>query len=445
MDTQGAVLVLGAGVSGQAAAKLLLGLGHCVTIVDAGSLSDSLVAQLRESGADVITGCRDLPDADFSLCVASPGIALDSAWVQDMQGRGVAVIAELELGYRHCSVPLVAVTGTNGKSTLVKLLAGMFEQAGQRVAIAGNYGVPLCDVVQNQADDLDLIVVEVSSFQLELVDRFAPQVGVVLNLQPDHLDRHGCMEEYRWLKSRMLQQIDSSGYCIIHLPELDKFRALADTGATWLSFGDSKSADFVYDQDGWVRGLNAFAGVSADVRGSVFENTVMGQTAAAALAVAAVCGIDLPQVEQALQDYRGLPHRMEYVSELQGVRFVDDSKATNLAALEAALEMLAGPVRLIAGGILKEKSVDFVKEVLANKVRCVYLIGVAADTMKLGWSDVVRCELCGSLNAAVASAVSDAKAGDTVLLSPGCASFDQFKSYRDRGEQFKRIVEEYDE
>jgi UDP-N-acetylmuramoylalanine--D-glutamate ligase len=431
-------LVLGMGLSGVAAACLLRRHGYAVTVVDAGCGDEEAVCALQDAGVEVLAGAVTLPAGQYTVCVVSPGISCDSDWVREMQGRGAEVISELELGYRYCDCELVAVTGSNGKSTLVKLLYDMLRKCGQQVAIAGNYGIPLSDGVKDSAG-LDLIVVEVSSFQLELVDRFSPKVGVLLNLQPDHLDRHGTMAEYRALKQRLFRRMGSGDCVVVHDAELAEMNAAK---ARLVSFGILGGADFYYSSDGYVCGRGDFAGIKVGLQGSRFDNQIMGQTVAAAVAVLVSLGLDARVVAGSVMEFSGLPHRMEQVAEIEGVRFIDDSKATNLAAMQAALEMLGGGVRLIAGGVLKEKSVDFVKEVLANKAPCVYLIGIASKDMESGWRDSVRCVECGDLETAVRLAFADAGVGETVLLSPGCASFDQFKSYKDRGERFKRIVED---
>ncbi len=440
-------LVLGLGVSGEAAARLLVKQGMAVTVVDASDSANCLAraASLQESGVRVLTGVTTLPAEDFNLCVVSPGIDQASEWVCEMDERGVEVISELELGYRHCKCPLVAVTGTNGKSTLVKLINGILEAGGLRSMVAGNYGIPLCDVVET-SELLDWLVVEVSSFQLELVSTFHPRVGVLLNLQPDHLNRHGDMETYRALKARLFAHMGPGDTAVVHEAEMASFQALAGGENAWIEFGRSVTADIYCDASGYVmRGKDADRTKVLDVRGTGFDNPVLGQAAAAAVAASDACGVSPEAVAMALRAFVPLPHRMEHIRQVNGISFINDSKATNLASLVAGVEMAQTPIRLIAGGQLKEKELQFAKEVLARNVACVYVIGAAANALQAAWGDVVRCVSCGDLETAVARAHVDAQIGDTVLLSPGCASFDQFTSYRDRGEAFGRIVEAINE
>ncbi len=439
-------LVLGLGCSGEAAARLLAAHGNGVTVVDGGD-SPAIrerVQALRALDVRVVTGASELPLDEFGLCVVSPGIDHHSEWVREAARRGIDVISELELGFRYCECPLVAVTGTNGKSTLVKLIHDTLEAAGLRSAIAGNYGVPLCDMAP-KSEELDWMVVEVSSFQLETVSSFRPRVGVLLNLQPDHLDRHGDMDTYRELKSRLFAHMGARDVGIVHDVEMAAVQRLGAGTNSWVSFGLSEQCDARYDETGEVVIRRPGGEERIDVSGSGFANPILGQAAAAAAAVVIACGVDLAVLSSVLQRFAPLSHRMAAAGTVDGVIFVDDSKATNLAALVAGVKMSNCPVRLVAGGQLKEKDLSIAKEVLASQVASVYLIGQAAESMNCAWQDLVPCVPCGDLETATRAAWSDASAGECVLLSPGCASFDQFESYKDRGEQFCKIVEEINE
>jgi UDP-N-acetylmuramoylalanine--D-glutamate ligase len=440
-------LILGLGMSGEAAARLLTKQGCAVTVVDAADAASCAKRSvpLEALGVRVLSDVTTLPEGNFDLCVVSPGIDQASAWVREIEARDVEVVSELELGYRHCKCPLVAVTGTNGKSTLVKLLSEVLEAGGLRSMMAGNCGVPLCDEVE-ASELLDWIVVEVSSFQLERVSTFHPKVGIILNLQPDHLDRHGDMATYRALKARLFARMGAEDTAIVHEDEVAEVQALVNGVHSWVTFGCSETSDTYYDASGYVMGQDeANGGRVMDLRGTGFNNPILGQAAAAAVAVADACGVTCEAAARALRAFVPLSHRMEFVREVNGVSFINDSKATNLASLEAGVKMAKKPIRLVAGGQLKEKELEFVKEVLATNVACVYLIGQSADTLKAAWSDAVTCVCSGDLKTAVAQASADAEPGDTVLLSPGCASFDQFTSYRDRGETFRNTVEAINE
>jgi UDP-N-acetylmuramoylalanine--D-glutamate ligase len=439
-------LVLGLGQSGRAAARLLAAEGARVVAVDgaAGADLERAAARLEADGVRVILGCRKLPAAAVDVGVVSPGIPADAPWVRELEGRGIAVISELELAARRCRCPLLAVTGSSGKSTLVKLCSDALRTAGKRVVPAANYGRPLSDLVR-ASGKLDWVVAEVSSFQLEKVVTFRPRVGVFLNLHPNHLDRHRTMAEYARAKARLFSRMGAGDVAAVLDANARAVRRAAsrragDAPPRWVTFGLSEEADYHYSEGAVRFGAASSGGRGISVAGTMFANDVMGITAAAAVAAVAACGEDPACVAAAARRFAPLPHRMQEIGRVGGVRFVDDSKATTLSALAAGVQMTGGPVRLIAGGRLKERALSFVQQVLAKQVRTVYLIGEAADRLAEAWGGAVHCSRCGTLERATREAGREAEAGDTVLLSPGCASFDQFDGYEERGKRFARIV-----
>lgn len=433
-------LVLGMGTSGRAAAELLLQEGSKVVIIDAADNGDlRLHARgLRGKGARVMLGADSVPEGVFDVCIVSPGISSDSKWVRNIESRSVEVLSELELGASRCKYPMLAVTGSKGKSTLVKFCGDILSLAGKRVAIAGNYGPPLCGVVARE-QKMDWIVVEVSSFQLEKVRTFRPAVGILLNLLPDHLDRHGSMAAYAEMKSRLFRNMTEEDSGIVLDKALARVRRMSKGRCRWVSVGRSPAADYRYN-----RGLVCFGKgakrTKLNLRGTSFGNDILGIAAAAAAAAAEACGVDTELVHGAAASYEPLPHRMQNAGEIKGVKFINDSKATNLAALVAGVNMCNGSVRLIAGGLLKEDDLSFVKKTLAKRVAAVYLIGKAAKKMKNAWGNAVKCVNCVTLEKAIRSAWHEARRGEVIVLSPGCASFDQFKNFEDRGKQFIHIV-----
>ena len=431
-------LVLGLGSSGEAAARLLRRQGTSVTLLDAGSgeVLEAKARALREAGCTVSIGSRDVPAGEFGLVVVSPGIPVEDEWIATLKGRGIPVISELELGWRFCRSRVLAVTGSNGKSTLVKLCREALEQDGYTAVAGGNYGIPLSALACEESPP-DWVVVEVSSFQLETVDQFVPDAGILLNLNPNHLDRHGSMEVYTKMKTRLFARMTGGQVAVISETASGLIREAIPGEARLATFGLSEAATFRYSK-GFITGPGLAQSVS--VKGTLFDNEVMGMTAAAC--VAALVGAGLPPggVTAAARLFERLPHRMQTIATVRDVTFVNDSKATNLAALSAGLGMACGPVRLIAGGLLKEKDLDSVKNNLVKRVRGVYIIGKYSQVMASAWKDAVPCVICTDLKEAVQRAWNDSQAGEWVLLSPGCASFDQFKSFEDRGEQFINIV-----
>ena len=436
-------LVLGAGRSGVDAARLLLSREWRVTLVDgapAERLAD-VAARLAPLGVEVLAGvARDaaLPDGGFELCVVNPAIPCTHPWVAQAAARGARVVGEQELGAAAWPTRMLAITGSKGKSSLVKLCAEALSAAGLPAEPAGNYGAPLSGLALDKPW-LAWAVNEVSSFQMELVEDFRPDVAILLNLQADHLDRHGSMEAYRAMKMRMFSKMREGDTAL--LPE--DFAVAPDEipeGVRVSRFGIGANADWRYSP-GRIegRGKNG-APFSVDFAGTWFDNPILGLAAAAAAGALDACGLGAVAIAAALRAFAPLPHRMQRVAEHGGVTFIDDSKATSLAAVGAALEMARGPVRLIAGGQLKEFDLGCIKELLTNRVKKVYLIGESSGRFFDAWSPFVECAECGTMDEAVREASDDAKAGEVVMLSPGCASFDQFSGYKQRGEVFAREV-----
>jgi UDP-N-acetylmuramoylalanine--D-glutamate ligase len=432
------VLVLGLGASGEAAVQLLLQQGRRVRVVDAGLNAglEQKAQQLRAKGCEVMIGSRSLPEGPVELAVVSPGIADTDPWVLALRGKGIPVISELELGWRACRSRILAVTGSNGKSTLVKLCCESLQHAGFTALPGGNYGMPLSALACVEPPPA-WVVVEVSSFQLEAVEQFVPEAGILLNLNPNHLDRHGTMEQYAGMKARLFRCMGPRQVAVIPEKVPPPVLAALPAGCRVSTFGLSNHSTFFY-ADGCIRGTGLSQPVP--VNGTIFDNEVMGVTAAACVAALVGAGVPPECVTTAATAFQSLPHRMQTVAEIDGVRFINDSKATNLAALSAGVRMTRGPVRLIAGGLLKENDLDSVKKILVNKVLGVYIIGKYSLVMAAAWKNEVACVVCADLKEAVKRAWQDAKKGDVILLSPGCASFDQFKGFEDRGEQFSGIV-----
>lgn len=395
-------------------------------------------ALLRSEGASVVSVCQETtPDYRYEnlhfepeIAIISPGFSLQHPWIKDLAERGVPLLSELELGWsrRHC--PAIAVTGSNGKSTVVKWIVDSLAQAGKKAVPCGNYGFPVC-AAAILPEVPDWLVIEVSSFQLETVRAFRPDIGLLLNVLPNHLDRHGRMEVYRDLKLRLFENMTESDTAVIPFglsPDICR-----KTPNVWKTFGTERGADFRY-ADGLAGQIN--------LNGTRFSNEILGAAGAAVAAVCTACGIPPSAVESAARTFVPLPHRTALVAEINGVKYVDDSKATNIAAMCAAVKMCAGKVHLIAGGRAKEHDFSLAKDLLAQRVSHLYLIGEASGMMQAAWGDDVRCISCGTLEKAVKTAQKQAIPGDTVLLSPACTSFDQFRDFNERGDCFAAAVRE---
>jgi UDP-N-acetylmuramoylalanine--D-glutamate ligase len=406
-------LVLGLARSGQAAALALARHGVPVLAVDRSAAIDA--GRLAEAGVEVHLGTEEdrlLEGVD--LLVKSPGVPGESTLPSAARARGIPVWSEIELGFRLLRNPFLGVTGTNGKTTTSELLGAIFRAAGRPVAVAGNVGRPLTAL----ADELESgtwIVCELSSFQLEDVHRFRPRVAVLLNLEPDHLDRHHTFDAYREAKLRIFENQTEADVAVTPRG----FGAIPGGGLR-VEFG----ADDVLPAEPLIPGAHN------------------RENAAAATAAARAAGIGDEAIAEALRTFRGVPHRLELVAEVDGVRFVNDSKATNTAAARRGIEAYAGqPLRLILGGSLKGESFDELAESLPASVRSIDLIGEATEALAAALGRAGRLyRRSGDLATAVGAAAGDAEPGDVVLLSPACASYDQFRDYEQRGDAFRRLV-----
>jgi UDP-N-acetylmuramoylalanine--D-glutamate ligase len=408
-------LVLGLARSGEAAALALVRRGVPTRGVD--RASDLAVGRLAEAGVEIHLGTEEerLLD-DVELLIKSPGVPGDAPLPAAARQRGIPVWSEIELGFRLLRNPFLGVTGTNGKTTTSELLGAIFRAADRPVAVAGNVGRPLTGLDSEISPDA-WIVCELSSFQLEDVHRFRPRVGVLLNLEPDHLDRHGTFAAYRDAKLRMFQNQTAADTAVVPR-DVDKVPG----GAARVEF----AADDALPAEPLIPGVHN------------------RENAAAATAAARAAGIDDDAVAEALRTFPGVEHRLELVGEIDGVRFVNDSKATNTAAARRGIAAYAGqPVRLILGGSLKGESFDELAEEIPNAVRSIDLIGEATEQLAAALGRAGRpYRRSGDLATAVGAAAGDAEPGDVVLLSPACASYDQFRNFEERGEAFRRLVQD---
>ena len=432
-------LVCGLGASGLAAARLLRAEGAAVTAVDERDTSEARqsAAALRELGCAVELGAQVPPAGAFDTAVVSPGLPADGPFLAELRRRGIPLIPEMELGWSRFRGRTLAVTGSNGKSSVVKALAECFAAADARAVPCGNYGLPVCQAVA-EAPAAGWLVIEASSFQLETCAEFRPDIAVLLNVLPNHLDRHGTLDRYARIKARMFA-CQQPGDTALTPPEWqDRFRQWSGGAGRWRTFGAAPEADFIHGE----HRIMERGGAGIDIAGSYFDNEVLGPNAAALFGAACAAGVPPAAVRAALRPFQSLPHRAEPVGEVAGVRYVNDSKATNLSGLIASVRMQDRPVWLIAGGRPKETDFSAAVPVLQARVRGVFLIGEAAAAMQAAWAEAVPCEMCGTLARAVAAARGAARAGDTVLLAPACTSYDQFRAYGERGEAFRKLAAE---
>ncbi len=404
----GRALVVGLARSGRAAASALAARGVAVVAADRSPDADS--GRLGGLGVELRLGTEEEALLEgVELVVKSPGVPAESPLVSGARSRGIPVWSEVELGYRLLPVGarLIGVTGTNGKTTTTELLGAILRVAGRDVQVAGNVGNPLTDAALMAGED-SWIVCELSSFQLEDVHTLACDVAVLLNLEPDHLDRHGTFEAYRDAKLRIFERARAKV-----VP-----RGLGTDGIEF-------SADDSLPAEPLIPGRHN------------------RENAAAATAVARAAGVPDGAIAEALRTFPGVPHRLEVVRELHGVRWINDSKATNTAAARRGVGAYDAPLRLILGGSLKgEDFGPFVRD-LPAAVRSIYLVGAASDELAAALDAAGRVYVrAGDIATAVSLAAADAEPGEVVLLSPASASYDQFSNFEERGDTFRRLVEE---
>ncbi len=429
------VAVLGAGLSGSAAALLLRSEGAEVTVLDSAeerTLLKSTIDNLRAHRVRVICGAAaDEDSAAYDMAVLSPGIDPATPLARNFFSRGIETIGELELGWRSCDVPVIAVTGTNGKTTTAELLAQMLNACGQRTIACGNIGKPLSEVAREK-QPFDVLTVEVSSFQLEAIRTFRPSISLWLNFAPDHLDRYRSVSDYRAAKLRIFENQTETDVAVVNA--IEKLPTVRPRTITFSAYANR--ADFRVSQGAIVyHDEPVLRLASAKLRGMHNIENLM-----ATLAAGMARGLSFGEMVPPLCAYEPRPHRCEFVREVGGVEYVNDSKATNLDAVEKALRAQNKPVILIAGGKNKGFSFDPLRPLVKEKVRSTILIGEMAESIRRSWSDAVECEIANSLADAVERAHATAKPGEVVLFSPGTSSFDMFKSYGDRGDQFRALV-----
>ncbi len=438
-------LVVGAARSGMAAAKLLRRRGFDVRVCDRRASENAIAEALEALGIQCRFGSdspEELEGRDF--VVWSPGIALDHPIAVAARSARLPILSELEVGYRAAQAPLLCITGTNGKSTTADLTGALLRSAGHEVEVCGNIGRAICEVADLVAPT-GLLVVEVSSFQLESVERLKPHVATWLNLTPDHLDRHGDMETYAALKQRLFTRQDEQDFAVWNADD-ETVTAHRTGRAVPIEFSLEREIQAGASVEGGHLQLK-WRGTTERLM-PVDELRLRGvhnlSNALAALATTLPYGPAPEALRDCLREYRGLEHRLEKVAVVGGVEFVNDSKATNLDSLTVALRSFREPVVLIAGG--RDKGQDFTAatELVLGRVRHAVLIGEGAERIATAWKGVPvtrALTLSEAVDRAYALAHGSPDGRGTVLLSPGCASYDMFRDFEDRGRHFKAEVD----
>ena len=435
------ISIIGMARSGIAAANYLAEQGAHVTLLDGKSkdaLSDVL-DQLVSGVNTVFQSSTPLPEAD--LVVLSPGVDIHSPNLDFARESGTEIISELELAYRMSETPIIAITGTNGKSTTTSLIGHLLDRGGKDVQVGGNIGVPFISLVKDQPKDY--LVLEISSFQLEGAVQFHPHISVILNITPDHLDRHKTIEHYAALKERIAAHQTKDDVLVLNHddPWVHRVAAGKQSKKWYFSMSESVERGCYLDGDQILfkddKNKEAICSVS-DLHQAMqwqVENILPS------VLVARLAGIETASIAKTLREFKGLEHRLEWVRSLNGVDFINDSKGTNIGALEKSLNSFDRPVVLIAGG--QDKGGDFqsLKPLFKKKVKHMVLIGEARPKIQRVLNGSFGYENADDMETAVRQAYAQTQPGDVVLLSPACASFDMFRDYADRGRQFKGCVQ----
>lgn len=452
------VTVVGLARSGVAAAHLLHEAGASVTVADRKNRGELLevLGSLDQVAARLVLG-SDYESAldQAELVVISPGVPYRLEALERVRLRGAKVISELELASRFLSAPILALTGTNGKSTTVTLIGKMLQESGRRIFVGGNLGTAISEAAVQALRAMkmghpcpyDVLVVEVSSFQLETVEQFHPWIAAILNVTVDHRDRYESIDEYIATKNRIFENQTSSDYALFNLDDPGvaplrrrvKARALGFTRTQALP-SDLAGGTYL-DRD---RIMTTIGGQTHEICARsevkiIGNHNIENAMVAATYALLSGCPLDI--IRQVLREFPGLEHALEVVRERRGIRFINDSKGTNVDATLKALESIDQPIWLIAGG--RDKGGDFSRlaPAIRQRVKRLVLIGEAAPLIANVMKGYQGIERAGTLREAVELAASEADAGDVVLLSPACASFDMFTDYQDRGRQFKALVQ----
>jgi len=440
------VLVVGLGRSGVASALFLKSQGARVTVSDAKS-EDQLreeIPALLDHGIAVETGGhgeRTFQNQD--LIVVSPGIPVDAEPIAQARALGQPVIGEIELAAEFLPVPIVAITGSNGKTTTTTLVGEILAAGGLKTLVGGNIGTPAISLVP-QATPETVVVLEVSSFQLETIRSFRPKIGIVLNVTPDHLDRHRTFAAYVDAKARLFENQQPEDFSVLNADDPTCVDLAARTRAQVFWFSRKREVEqgaFVHDGAVFFRRAGAQQEVmlASEIPLKGLHNL---ENVLAAVCGGALMGCAADKIGKAIRNFKAVEHRLEYVATVRGVEYYNDSKATNVDATLKALAAFPGGLWVILGG--KDKNSDYrpLAAAMKEKVRGALLIGAAADKIEDHLHGEVSTVKCGTLEAAVHHAHASARSGDTVLLAPACASFDQFENFEHRGREFKRLVNE---
>jgi UDP-N-acetylmuramoylalanine--D-glutamate ligase len=446
MDVNGKrVLVVGLGKSGVAAAIFLQERGARVSVSDAKTEDQlpSAIPALLDKGISVETGGHsERTFRDQDLIVVSPGVPSDVPQLQKARAQGIPIIGEVELASRFLKGQIIGITGSNGKTTTTALVGEVIGMGGYEVQVGGNIGTPAISLVSESTSDT-YDVLEISSFQLESIESFHPKIAVVLNITPDHLDRHHSFDAYVLAKARIFENQTAEDHAVLNADDPTCAGLAGRTRAQvhWCSRRkEVEQGAFV--KDGTIRWRDeGYEQEVMPVTSIALKGTHNLENVVAAVCVGRIVGCEPHRIRRAVEEFRAVEHRLEYVSTVRGVEYYNDSKATNVDATIKALESFPGNIHIILGGKDKGSDYSVLKDLLRARTKRVYTIGAAAEKIESQIANAVPVLRAETLETAVKRAAESAAPGDIVLLAPACASFDQFESYEQRGRVFKEAVQ----
>ncbi len=438
------ISVIGAVRSGIGAAKLIKKLGGIPFVSDSGSESKlkNSIQKLKENNIEFETGSHSEKAFDCELMIVSPGVPSDADVVVKAASKNIKMISEIELAAAFCKGNVIAITGTNGKTTTTTLCGHVMNGCGLKTYTAGNIGTAFSEIALDVKED-EFVALEVSSFQLDLIDKFKPKVSVILNITPDHLNRYGYkFENYINSKLRVYKNQDKDDFVILNKDDKILLDTLTNHEARniYFSLKEKQSNGCYFDNDTVIfnkDGKTIFTCLRSDINLKGEHNLA---NAMVVIAAAKLFDADNEKIKKALRSFQGVEHRLEFVREIDGVKYINDSKATNVDSVWYALRSFDEPIFLILGGQDKGNDYNQIKDLVKNKVVKIYAIGSSADKVFNFFHSFVKVELKKSLEEVVHAANNEARENEVVLLSPACASFDMFDNYEHRGKVFKEAV-----
>ena len=438
------ISVIGAARSGIGAARLIKKMGGIPFVSDSGSdekLKES-VNVLSIENIEYETGKHSEKIFDCDFMIISPGVPADAEVIKKAKNKRIKMFSEVELASRFCKGKIIAITGTNGKTTTTSLCGHVFESCRKKTYVAGNIGLAFSEIASDVKEN-EFVVLEVSSFQLDLIEKFKPVVAVILNITPDHLNRYeNSVEKYALSKQRIYENQDQNDYLVVNGDD--------ETTLKFLSGYKSKSFLFSLNEEQqngcYVTGNQIISkkNNSENFSCSIDDITIRGEhnvaNAMAVIIIAKIFDLHNEGLKEALKTFQGVEHRLEFVREIDGIKFINDSKATNVDSVWYALRSFSEPIFLILGGQDKGNDYEKIKQLIIDKVQKIYAIGSSAEKVFNFFHSFVKVEIKESLEEVASASLSEAREGDVVLLSPACASFDMFDNYEHRGRVFKNAV-----